>query len=144
MKSIFSASMERYKTLLCFTVPLSIPGNLVRGSRWLCTQNIYMNFRPWLARHLNVNKRVSSDLLIFSQFHRLILKNLERLFPTIFIFESGKTGVGLEIKQTKNNNKKQQQKNNNKKNNNKKKKKKKKKKTHKKQTNKKSRKKKTH
>ena len=42
------------------------PGNLVSGSRWLCTQNLYVNFRPWLMRHPNVNKRVSSpDLLTF-------------------------------------------------------------------------------
>ena len=24
------------------------PGNLVMGSRWLCTKNLYANFRPWL------------------------------------------------------------------------------------------------
>ena len=76
---------------------LHIPGNLVRGSCWLCTQNSYVNFRLWLTRHPNVNKRVSSpDLLIFRQFHRHILKNRTMLFPTAFISTSGKIGVGLE------------------------------------------------
>ena len=70
------------------------PGILVRGSRWLCTQNLYANFRPWLTRHANVNKRVSSpDLLIFSQFHRHILKDQTMLFPTTFISASEKIGV---------------------------------------------------
>ena len=50
------------------------PGNLVRGSRWLRTQNLYANFRSWLTRHPNVNKRMHSpDLLIFNKFHRHIL-----------------------------------------------------------------------
>ena len=50
------------------------PGNLVRGSRWLYTQNLYASFRPWLTRHPNVNKRIHSpDSLIFSKFHRHIL-----------------------------------------------------------------------
>ena len=42
------------------------------------------------------NKRISSpDLLIFSKFHRHILKNLTMLFPKIFISGSEKIGVGL-------------------------------------------------
>ena len=42
------------------------PGNLVRGSRWLYTQNLYASFRSWLTRHPNVNKRIHSpDSLIF-------------------------------------------------------------------------------
>ena len=76
---------------------ISTPGNLEKGSRWLCTQNLYASFRPWLTRHPNVNKRVSSpDLLIFRQFHRHILKNRTVLFPVTFISTSEKTGVGLE------------------------------------------------
>ena len=52
----------------------STPGNLVRGSRWLHTQNLYASFRPWLTRHPNVNKRIHSpDSLFFSKFHRHIL-----------------------------------------------------------------------
>ena len=74
------------------------PGNLVRGSRWLCTQNPYANFRLWLTRHPNVNKQVSSpDLLGFlGQFHRHILKNWTVLFPTTFISTSEKIGMSLE------------------------------------------------
>ena len=47
-------------------------------------------------RHPNVNKRVNSDLLIFRQFHRHILKSRTILFPTTFISTSEKIGVGLE------------------------------------------------
>ena len=50
------------------------PGNLVRGTRWLRTQILYANFRPWLTRHPNLNKRMHSpDFVIFSKFHRHIL-----------------------------------------------------------------------
>ena len=71
------------------------PGNLVRGSCWLCTQNLYANFRPWLTRHSNVNKRVSSpDLLIFRQFHRHILKNQTVLFPATSVSTPEKIRVG--------------------------------------------------
>ena len=71
------------------------PYYLVRGSRWLCTQNLYANFGPWLTRHPNVNKWINSqDLLIFSKFHGHILKNQTMLFRT-FISASEKTGVGL-------------------------------------------------
>ena len=54
--------------LLCLLyIYMNTPCNLVRGSRWFCSQNIYANFQPWLTRHQNVNKRVSSpDLFIFS------------------------------------------------------------------------------
>ena len=74
------------------------PGNLVRGSHWLCTQNPYANFRLWLTRHTNVNKRVSSpDLLIFRQFHRHILKKSDNAVPNNFHFYAReKIGVGLE------------------------------------------------
>ena len=52
----------------------STPGNLVRGSCWLHTQNLYASFRSWLTRHPNVNKRIHSpDSLFFSKFHRHIL-----------------------------------------------------------------------
>ena len=72
------------------------PGNLVRGSNWLCTQNLYANFQPWLTRHPNVNKWVSSpDLPIFSKFHRHILKNWRMLFPKTFISALEKIDVGL-------------------------------------------------
>ena len=71
------------------------PYYLVRGSRWLCTQNLYANFGPWLTRHPNVNKWINSqDLLIFSKFHGHILKNQTMLFRT-FISALEKTGVGL-------------------------------------------------
>ena len=44
-------------------------GNLVRVSRWLCTHNLYANFRPWLTRHPDVNKRISPpDLLLLVNF----------------------------------------------------------------------------
>ena len=70
--------------------------NLVRDSRWLCTQYLYVNIQPWLTRHPNVNKWVSSPyLLIWSQFHRHILKNQTVLFPTTFISASEKISVGL-------------------------------------------------
>ena len=73
------------------------PGNLVRGSRCLCTKNPYANFRPWLTRHPYVNKRISSpDLLMCRQFHRHNLKNQTMLFPATFITTSEKIGVGLE------------------------------------------------
>ena len=49
-------------------------GNLVRGSRWLYTQNLYASFRPRLTRHPTVNKRMHSpDSLILCKFHRHIL-----------------------------------------------------------------------
>ena len=88
-------SMTFSATEICFCT--KTPGNLVRGSRWLCNQNPYASFRLWLTRHPNVNKRViSPDLLIFRQFHRHILKNRTMLFPTTFISTSEKIGVGLE------------------------------------------------
>ena len=77
------------------------PGNLIRGSCWLCTQNLYANFRPWFTRHPKDNKRINSpDLLIFSKFHRHILKNRTMLFPTIFISASEKIGMGLKKQAT--------------------------------------------
>ena len=77
------------------------PGKLVRGSSWLCTQNLYANFQPWLTGHPNVNKHVNSPLLIFCQFHSYILKNRTMLFPATLIFMSEKIGVGL-VKQAAN------------------------------------------
>ena len=69
---------------------------LVSGSRWLCTQNLYGNFQPWLTRHPNVNKWISSpDLCNFRQFHRHILKNRTMLFTATFISASEKIEVGL-------------------------------------------------
>ena len=62
-------------------------GFLVRDSRWLCTQNLYGNFRPRLTRHLHVNKRIiSPDLMIFSQFHKHILKSQTNAIPKDFFY----------------------------------------------------------
>ena len=43
----------------------------------------------------NANKRMCSDLLIVSHYHRYILKNLAILFATIFISASVKIGVDM-------------------------------------------------
>ena len=75
--TIYTQNIWSSKLLIKLT-----PGDLVSGSQWLCTQNLYANFWPWPARHPNVNKWVSSpDLLNFSQFHRHIFKTPTMLTP---------------------------------------------------------------
>ena len=82
--------------LILFINCFYTPGNLVRGRRWLSTQNLYVNFWPWLTEHPNVNKRVSSpDLLIFSQFHRHIFEKSDNAIPSNFHFYIGKDRCGL-------------------------------------------------
>ena len=84
------------------------PGNPVRGSRQLCTQNLSANFRPWLSRHPNSkefphsHKRVSCpNLLIFSHFIAIFWKIRTMLFPTTFISAQEKMGVSLKTKKKK-------------------------------------------